>query len=52
MKYPGLTVFILFFGLSLLDALWGGNWARGMFWLLIGVSFWLMERGWGRKSAS
>lgn len=44
MKYPGLTVFIAFFGLSLLDALWGGHWIRAGFWLLVGVSFFLMER--------
>lgn len=24
MKYPGVTIFLLFFGISLLDALWNG----------------------------
>lgn len=51
MKYPGLTVFILFFGLSLLDALWGGHWLRAGFWILIGFAFLLME--WkGRNSSA
>ena len=39
MKYAGLTIFIVFFGISLLDALWGGNWLRALFWVGIGLLF-------------
>ena len=39
MKYPGTTIFIVFFGLSLLDSLGGGHWLRAGFWLLIGLIF-------------
>jgi hypothetical protein len=44
MKHAGLTVFILFFGISLLDALGGGHWLRALFWLGMGVVFWGLER--------
>ena len=33
------TVFLLFFGLSLLDALWSGHWIRAGLWLLFGLLF-------------
>ena len=33
------TIFILFFGVSLLDALQGGNWKKAAFWLAIGTTF-------------
>ena len=33
------TVFILFFGLSLLDAFQNENWALSIFWLIIGIAF-------------
>ena len=36
---PNVTVFLLFFGISLLDALGGGDWLRAAFWLAIGVVF-------------
>jgi hypothetical protein len=35
----GFTVFIIFFGLSMLDAFKTQNWWRVSFWLIIGVSF-------------
>ena len=44
MPRPGLTVFVLFFGIALLDALRGGHWWRALFWLLIGALFWLLDR--------
>lgn len=42
---PGLTVFILFFGIALLDAVGGGHWARALFWVAMGAVFWLLDRG-------
>jgi hypothetical protein len=44
MKYAGLTIFIVFFGISLLDALWGGNWLRALFWVGIGLTFFALDR--------
>ena len=44
MLRPGLAVFVLFFGIALLDALRGGHWLRAIFWLLIGALFWLLDR--------
>jgi len=44
MTYPGLTVFLLFFGISLLDAFEGGHWLRGIFWIGIGLAFWVFDR--------
>ena len=44
MKYAGLTIFIVFFGISLLDALWGGHWLRALFWIGIGLTFFALDR--------
>ncbi len=44
MPRPGFAVFILFFGIALLDALRGGEWLRVAFWLVIGVLFWFLDR--------
>ena len=44
MTYPGLTIFVVFFGISLLDALWGGHWVRAAFWIGIGLAFWAFDR--------
>ena len=44
MSRPGFAVFVLFFGIALLDALRGGHWARAIFWLLIGGLFWYLDR--------
>ena len=44
MKSSGLTVFVLFFGIALLDALRGGEWPRIAFWLAVGTGFWVLER--------
>jgi hypothetical protein len=39
-----LTVFLIFFGVALLDALQGGYWLRVLFWLGIGALFFLADR--------
>lgn len=44
MKYPGMTIFLLFFGLSLLDAVWGGHLLRAAFWLAMALAIWGLER--------
>ncbi len=44
MPYAGVTVFILFFGLALLDALRDGQWFRALLWIAAGAAFWLLER--------
>jgi len=44
MSSPGLTIFVVFFGISLLDALWGGHWLRAGFWVAMGVAFWALDR--------
>ena len=39
-----LTIFILFFGIALLDAIRGGHWLRILFWLGVGTLFFLADR--------
>lgn len=39
-----LTIFILFFGIALLDAIRGGHWLRIVFWLCVGTLFFLADR--------
>lgn len=52
MKSPGLTVFMLFFGLSLLEAFWSRNWIAAGFWVACGALFWALDRGiWSRPAA-
>ena len=41
---PALTIFILFFGVALLDAIRGGAWIRVAFWVLIGLLFFVADR--------
>ena len=49
----GITIFLIFFGVSLLDAFSGGHWLRAAFWLVIGVLFWALARaGSGRRDHS
>ena len=38
------TIFLLFFGIALLDAIRGGHWARVAFWLAVGALFYLADR--------
>lgn len=40
----GFTVFILFFGLALLDALGSGDRVRAAFWVAIGAVFLWMDQ--------
>ena len=44
MGSPGMAVFVLFFGIALLDALRSGEWPRAIFWLAVGAGFWALER--------
>ncbi len=39
-----LTIFILFFGIALLDAIRGGAWLRILFWLAIGALFFVADQ--------
>ena len=48
---PGLTVFILFFGIALLDAVGGGHWARALFWVAMGGGV-LAARSWQAAQAA
>lgn len=43
MKHQGLTVFVLFFALSLMDALQGRNWILAAVWLCVGLFFVAMD---------
>lgn len=44
MANSGIAIFVIFFGISLLDALRGGQWARAALWIAIGVVFWVLDR--------
>lgn len=44
MRHEGLTVFLLFFGLALLDAIGEGQWLRAAFWFAVGVAFVVLDR--------
>jgi hypothetical protein len=46
-----VTIFLVFFGLALLDAIRGGHWLRVAFWLAMGVLFYLADRRQMRKRA-
>ena len=37
----GLTIFIIFFGAATLDAITTRNWLRSIFWLAMGVVFFI-----------
>lgn len=49
MRRPGLTIFVIFFGIATIDALTDGRWPRIVFWLGMGALFALMD-WWGRRS--
>jgi uncharacterized membrane protein len=42
-KLVGFTVFIVFFGMAMIDAIATQNWGRSIFWLAIGVAFLLAD---------
>jgi hypothetical protein len=44
MKHAGLTVLLVFFAISVLDAFDGGSWLRILFWIGVGLIFWGLER--------
>ena len=44
MVRSGFAIFVLFFGIALLDALRGGEWPRVAFWVLMGLLFWFLDR--------
>jgi len=48
MGWPGITMFLLFFGIATMDALTAGNWLRIVFWVLMGVGFVLLD-WWGHR---
>jgi len=49
---PAFTVFILFFGIALLDAIRGGFGWRILFWCVIGAFFfWADRRAAARRQA-
>lgn len=49
MMRPGLTVFIIFFGIATIDALTAGRWPRILFWLGMGALFALID-WWGGRT--
>lgn len=46
-----MTVFLIFFGIAMLDAIRGGYWLRVLFWLGIGAFFFVADRRRSRSSA-
>ncbi len=48
MTRPGLTVFILFFGIATLEAITDRRWLRIAFWLTLAAIFALLD-WWGRR---
>ena len=38
-RLQGFTVFLLFFGVAVLESLETRNWIKAMFWLAIGTAF-------------
>ena len=45
MSRNGLAIFVIFFGVSLLDAVSGGRWVSVFFWFAVGVIFALLRTG-------
>jgi hypothetical protein len=39
-----VPIFLLFFGVALLDALRGGNWVRIVFWVAMAAFFFVADR--------
>lgn len=51
MRHEGLTVFLLFFGLALLDAITTGRWVQAAFWIAVGACFVVLDR-WSHRNSS
>ena len=49
MRHEGLTVFLLFFGVALLDAIATGRWLQAAFWIAVGALFVVLDR-WSHRS--
>lgn len=39
-----LTIFVLFFGIAVLDAFRGGHWLQVLLWGVLGTGFYLADR--------
>jgi len=39
MSWPGITMFLLFFGIATMDALTSRNWLRIVFWIAMAIAF-------------
>jgi len=48
MTRPGLTIFLLFFGIATLEAITDGRWPRIAFWLLMAALFVGLD-SWGQR---
>ena len=48
LRGTNVTIFALFFGLTLLEAIQTRDWLRAMFWLALGLVF-LRADGWHRE---
>lgn len=48
MRHEGLVVFLLFFGLALLDAVAAGHWLLVILWLAVGACFVLLD-SWSQR---
>jgi len=48
---PGITIFIVFFGLTVLDAIRNGPWERVVFWGILAVAFVALDLMRGRRRA-
>jgi hypothetical protein len=44
-RATNVTIFLLFFGMSLLDAFRSRDWLRAALWLAIGLVFLVADRG-------
>jgi len=44
MSWPGVTMFLLFFGIATMDALTSRNWLRIVFWVAMAIAFAVLDR--------
>jgi hypothetical protein len=52
MSWPGLTMFLLFFGIATMDALTARNWPRIVFWVAMAIAFAVLDRIGQRRRVS
>jgi hypothetical protein len=43
LRLIGFTIFILFFGVAVVDAIATHSWFRSIFWLALGVAFLMID---------